>query len=120
MAEETEQEALAPLWQSAIAEYEKDTKRQVTAGSLATLRQIRSVEELLTHIETSGQEFRDFRNKRSRLWQTLSSFVSPLTAVLKIAITPSSVSDAFGVPASAAIGACLYLVRVSLFCELLR
>jgi hypothetical protein len=113
MSANTDQEDIAPLWLSAIAEYEKDTKRQLPAELLDTLRGIRSPEELLTQIEASGQEFKDFRSKRSRLWDTLKTFISPLAAVLTIALTPSSVTDTFGLPASAVIGACLYLVRVS-------
>lgn len=104
-------EALSPLWESAIAEYEADTKR-TPISALDTLRAITTPEELLAQIETSGQAFKDFRSRRAKLWNTLKTFVSPLSVVLKVAITPASVGDSFGIPASAVLGACLYLVKV--------
>lgn len=103
-------EGLDLLWESAIAEYKKDAKHDLSPD---TLRAIRSPEELLVHIEASGQSFKDFRNRHSKLWNTLRKFVAPLTASLKIAVTPSSVADASGGPASAVVGACLHLVKVS-------
>ncbi len=105
---------LAPLWESAIAAYEKETKHELSPNLLAALRGVDSSEELLRQIEASGQAFTDFRHKRQKVWGTLKRFVAPLAAVLKIALTPASVGNGFGIPASAAIGACLYLVKVFL------
>lgn len=113
MADAFGQADIASLWDAAVADYEKETERPLSYRELASARLIRTPEDFLKQIETSGREFEDFRKRRAGLWHKLSSFVAPLSSLLKIAITPSSVSDGFGVPASAAVGACLHLVRVS-------
>lgn len=112
MAGEAEAVDLASLWKAAIADYEKETGRQFSQSVLATAQQIHNPDDLLRHIEASGQDFKDFRNKRAGLWHRLNSFVTPLGNLLDVAMPLSNVSDGFGIPASAAIGACLYLVRV--------
>jgi fungal STAND N-terminal Goodbye domain len=116
MATQEPADELAALWGSAITEYAKDTtgkdKDTVILDTLLTNgKNISSPDELLVQIEASGQSFKDFRSKRGKLWGTLKLFVAPLSAVLKISITPSSVGE-FGIPVSAVLGACLHLVRV--------
>ncbi|KAF1952492.1 hypothetical protein CC80DRAFT_452308 [Byssothecium circinans] len=111
MSVDTADDIIAPLWKEAFAEYEKDTKRPLSPQLLEAMRGVQSSEDLLRHIEEQGQAFRSFRSKRTKLWGILHNFVSPLAAILQIALTPSSVSDGVGVPSSAVIGACLYLVK---------
>ncbi|KAI6282349.1 hypothetical protein MCOR27_003752, partial [Pyricularia oryzae] len=103
---------LSEMWASALAEYERDTKRALDRKMLERMRDVLTPDDLLTEIEASDQAFRDFRNKRGGLWRKLSAFVPPLVAALKIGITPLSASaDAVGIPASAVFGALLHLVR---------
>ncbi|KAL5872412.1 hypothetical protein ACKVWC_008044 [Pyricularia oryzae] len=103
---------LSEMWASALAEYERDTKRALDRKMLERMRDVLTPDDLLTEIEASDQAFRDFRNKRGGLWRKLSAFVPPLVAALKIVITPLSASaDAVGIPASAVFGALLHLVR---------
>ena len=75
-------------------------------------RSITSTDALLAQIEASGQPFKDFRGRHAKCWGTLKLFVSPLTAVMNIAITPSSLGE-FRILVSAVLGACLLLVGVS-------
>ena len=113
MANKVEQADLASLWKVALVDYETEAEHALSESALAAAQKVHTPEDFLSQIEASGKEFKDFRNRRAGLWHRLSAFVAPLTSLLKIAVTPSSVSDSFGAPASAAIGACLYLVRVS-------
>lgn len=113
MVQKPDQTDLASLWRAALADYETEAEHPLSGSSLAAAQQIHTPEDFLSQIEASGREFKDFRNRRAGLWHRLSAFVAPLSSLLKIAIAPSGVSDSFGAPASAAIGACLYLVRVS-------
>jgi hypothetical protein len=122
MATQESLEDLNQLWESALAEYAKDTtgkdKDAINLDALLSPgKSLTSPDELLAQIEASGQSFEDFRSKRGKLWDTLKLFVSPLAAVLKIAITPSSVGE-FGIPVSAVLGACLHLVLVRRICFL--
>jgi len=122
MATHESSDELTQLWESALAEYAKETTgKDKDALTLDTLlsngKTITSTDALLVQIEASGQSFKDFRSKHDKLWGTLKLFVSPLTAVLNIAITPSSVAE-FGIPVSAVLGACLHLIKVSRICFL--
>ncbi|TLD09717.1 hypothetical protein PspLS_11391 [Pyricularia sp. CBS 133598] len=58
--------------------------------------------------DTNGNSISEIRHG---LWQKPGALVPPLAAVLKIAISPSSVSEAAGMPASAVLGALLHLVK---------
>lgn len=108
-------EETALLWHSAIAEYEKDTQRGFPPEVLKDFRNIHSLEDLSEKIVGSGQSFKDFRSKRANLWRRIKIFASPLQAILTLASTSSVVADAFGLPASTVIGACVYLIKVSWF-----
>ncbi|TLD28206.1 hypothetical protein PspLS_03751 [Pyricularia sp. CBS 133598] len=103
---------LSEMWASALAEYERDTKRALDRRMLERMRDVMTPDDLLTEIEASDQAFRDFRNKRGGLWRKLSAFVPPLVAALKIGIAPlSAPADAVGIPASAVFGALLHLIK---------
>jgi len=115
MADEDAHQDVAVLWERAIVEYTKETDRELSASVLATFRKVHSPEDLLRHIEKSEQDFGSFRNKHSSLWRALGRFVAPLTTTLNMAGTLGPVADGFGAPASAAIGACVYLVQVGDF-----
>jgi len=103
-------DAISILWDAAVTEYLKDTGRPKSSTSTAAWPKITSIDELLARIEGSGKAFQDFRSKRSRLWGKLKSFSGPLTATSQL--VPTSVIDGFGVPASAIMGAVVYLIQV--------
>ncbi|TLS24871.1 hypothetical protein PpBr36_08603 [Pyricularia pennisetigena] len=109
MATESE---LPEMWASALAEYERDTKRPLDRKLLERMRKVTTPEDLLAEIEASDQAFGDFRNKRGGLWRKLSGFVPPLVAALKLVVVPLGASaDVVGFPASAVFGALLHLVQ---------
>ena len=75
-------------------------------------RDIRSTQDLVSCIETSGAEFADFRSSHGRLWGTLHTFATSLSSLTRIAVTPVSTLD-FGFATSAVLGTLAHLILSS-------
>lgn len=90
MSELNDQEDVLLLWQSAIAEYQKETDRKVSAETLKGFQELHTPDELLKQITASGQSFEDFRSKRAHLWSRLKTFATPLQTILTLASTATS------------------------------
>ena len=65
---------------------------------------------MVAQIKASDAEFSTFRHKNERLWSALKVFAAPITAIAKIAITPTSTLD-FGAASSAVLGAVVHLLK---------
>lgn len=104
-------ESFSAFWQAAFEEYLKDTKRN-GRFDVESLRGIKSVEELATHLHDSSQAFQEFRSKQRRVWDALRLFANPLVTTMKLA-TASAAGEAIGLPAAVVLGACVYLIKVS-------
>lgn len=113
MPEVDDPQEIALLWQPAIVEYEKSTQRILPPETLEDLRNAHSTDGILEKIVDSGQSFKNFRSKRAGLCRKIKIFASPLQTILTLASTSSTVADAFGIPVSTVIGACVYLIKVS-------
>jgi len=100
---------LSPLWESALSEYQTETKRKQQLTQLDALRSIMTLEQLLVSNEASGKASKDFRGKHPSVWGTLKLFVSPPSALLTIAgMVGSDIAGRLGITASAV----LVLVRI--------
>ncbi|KAK0622754.1 hypothetical protein B0T14DRAFT_564176 [Immersiella caudata] len=103
-------EDLGILWQDAVAEYRRDTGHVLSPSAMQPLADIKSIEDVATHIEKSETAFAKFRQKNERLWSALATFVTPISAIANIAITPASVAD-YGTISSAVLGAVVHLIK---------
>jgi len=107
--EGTEADLMA-LWQQAVDSLGGHSDR-ILSSAAGKLRAIKTPEDLATSIEESGAAFVNFRSKRQRLWSTLKNFVTPISTIAQVGVTPASVVD-FGAASSAILGAVAYLVKV--------
>ena len=96
------------LWANAIAFYERETNRKVSDDQ--NLRDLGSVEDLITKIEAEGSTFTNWRNKRSKLWSRLTICLKPIVSIGNPATSALSSTPFFG--ASAILAAVLHLVKV--------
>jgi len=104
-----EDEYFKQLWADAFTAYEKETERKLTNDQ--TIRALKSVDDLLQHIEHQGGSFAGWRNKHSKLWSRLSACLTPATVFGGIARDSLSLTPvAAGAPL---LGAVLYLITVS-------
>lgn len=102
----SENEDIEGLWKDAFAAYEKETDRSLNHD--ASLRRLKTTDDLLKQIESEGRAFHDWRNKHHKLWSALSAFLAPVTAIGGIALSSASNYP----PAAAVLGSVLYLVKV--------
>ncbi|KAK4183849.1 hypothetical protein QBC35DRAFT_507126 [Podospora australis] len=98
------------MWKSALEEYNRQTKRPLSAQTLSAVSKIATPEDVARLIEESGADFAGFRSEKKQLWSTLKKFAAPVSMVANIAVTPASTAD-FGAASSAVLGAVVYLVN---------
>ncbi|KAK4199151.1 hypothetical protein QBC40DRAFT_177080 [Triangularia verruculosa] len=104
------QDDIRVLWEDALSEYAKDTDRSLSPRAVAAFNNISSVDQVAKLIEDSSTKFQRFRSERQRLWSALRTFVTPISNIAHIGVTPASVAD-FGITTSAVLGAVVYLVK---------
>ncbi|KAK0748210.1 hypothetical protein B0T21DRAFT_406742 [Apiosordaria backusii] len=104
------QDGIQLLWADALAEYGRETERSLSLGGLAAFDDISSIDQVAKLIEDSNAKFRGFRSRRHHLWSALETFITPVSAIAQIGVTPASVAD-FGFATSAVLGAVVYLVK---------
>ena len=96
------------LWANAFTVYEKETGRNLRNDK--ELRNLKTVEDLISKIEAEGDHFTGWRNKHSKLWSRLSTCFKPIVSIGSSATTALSSTPFFA--ASAVLGAVLHLIKV--------
>lgn len=109
MAELGNQGEIQALWQDALAEYRRETNRDLSLEQLEALDRVDSLDKLAARIESSGASFAAFRAENQRLWSALKAFTAPLTFVAQV--SAAAIPDPFGIPSSTVLDAILYLLR---------
>src|SRR5262245_52314933 len=97
------------LWAKAWKDYLKATGR--TPEESATLKTLKTPEDLYQQIEKSQRKFGDFRVKHSRVFKALSTTVRPFAFLSTVASTALSVTPC--APASAILGAVGFLISAA-------
>ncbi|KAL4879221.1 tetratricopeptide repeat domain protein [Aspergillus karnatakaensis] len=90
------------IWSQAVARYEQANAKQL---DLASLRGMKTVDDLLASIDSENNAFDGFRAKRGRLFSALKTAMHPIQLVSDVAATAVQTS-----PAPIIFGAVKYLL----------
>ena len=82
---------LAQLWETAVEEYEKRTKKSLR------LTQFRSVEDIMKGTEGLSNEFKEFRHDQSKSDKVRTAFKNNMWIVQKVVNTVQVVGNAASV-----------------------
>lgn len=82
---------LAQLWQSAVEDYEKRTKKSLR------LAQLSNIDQIMKGTEGLSDEFKDFRHDRSKTDNMRTAFKNNLWLIQKIVNTVQVVGNAASV-----------------------
>jgi len=82
---------LAQLWQTAVEEYEKRTKKKLGLGQFGT------IEEVIKGTESLSNNFKDFRHDKSKTDKVRSAFKNNLWLIQKVVNTVQMVGNAASV-----------------------
>jgi hypothetical protein len=105
-----DEEHFKQLWSDAFAAYERETNRKLASD--ATTRDLKTVDDLIEHIEAQGASFTSWRTKHAKLWSRLSACLIPIAVVSNIG-KDAAQSTPYGLMVAPVLGAVVYLVNVS-------
>ena len=95
------------LWAGAVAEYERQTERKTDRDHM--FRDLQSLADLRATIDRETERFDTFRGGHQRLYSALAKCIQPLEPILSI--VRAGIGNTPFAPASAVLGAALYLVQ---------
>ena len=100
---------LDDIWVNAVSQYESETDHVIDNKS--TLLNLKTTGDLLSFIESQGNEFKEFRTKHEKVCSRLKRCLDPIGALSNIA-SPIVGITSLGAPASAVLSSVAYLITV--------
>jgi hypothetical protein len=73
------------IWEDALSAYYEKTGHDLLKDK--ALKKLQTIDELLAHIEAQNSKFKDFRGKKKKLWDGLTSTMRPVEVLGDIART---------------------------------
>ncbi|KAL8937940.1 MAG: hypothetical protein Q9211_003439 [Gyalolechia sp. 1 TL-2023] len=104
------QQDIHALWDSAVAAYEKETKRKLETDR--TIREIATVDGLLDLVEHQSTKFSGWRNRHAKLTSRLTTCLRPVALLGGIA-KDALANTPYGPASSAIFGAVLHLIQAA-------
>lgn len=76
MASAQEDAQFTDIWSEAFDNYQRSTGRDIRVDP--AVKSLRNTDDLLNKIESEHKNFDTFRNKHSKLWNTLNAAMRPI------------------------------------------
>src|SRR5271168_4959059 len=105
MADDT----LVALWRETFQNYKDSTDGTHDLQHDKSLKDLKTLDDLESLIESKGEDFKNFRGRNQKLWGTLKKLSQPLIALSSI--VSGAISLTPYAPASLIFGAGLYLIE---------